>query len=160
MYGCTTSTVRGGCMGSECPIQCPSSRRGGRPSAAAMTPRGTMLLAPLVSALAAAAASDQQPPHLIYVLTDNLGWCVCTRRRRELCRGSHFSSRTGWVWYRGNVGYHRASSSTGPSPEVVTPNIDELVRTGVVRTWPSSSCCSSCSSSSSSSSSSSGGPPG
>ena len=48
---------------------------------------------------------QKQKPHLVYVLSDNLGW--------------------------GNVGYHRAASSAGPSPEVVTPNIDELVRTGV-----------------------------
>jgi hypothetical protein len=34
---------------------------------------------------------------------------------------------SGW----GNVGYHRARSPTGPSPEVVTPNIDNLVATGI-----------------------------
>ena len=37
----------------------------------------------------------------VYILSDNLGW--------------------------GNVGYHRARSPAGPSPEVVTPNIDHLV---------------------------------
>ena len=40
-----------------------------------------------------------------YMLSDNLGWA--------------------------NVGYHRAVSPAGPSPEVQTPNIDGLVRSGI-----------------------------
>lgn len=60
---------------------------------------------PGASAVAAAAATAATKPHLVYVLSDNLGW--------------------------GNVGYHRAASPSGPSPEVVTPNIDHLVATGI-----------------------------
>jgi arylsulfatase B len=50
-------------------------------------------------------ADGATKPHLVYVLSDNLGW--------------------------GNVGYHRAVSPSGPSPEVQTPNIDQLVASGV-----------------------------
>jgi hypothetical protein len=37
------------------------------------------------------------------------------------------ASRSGW----GNVNYHRERSPAGPSKEVVTPNLDELVKTGL-----------------------------
>ena len=42
---------------------------------------------------------------IIYILSDNLGW--------------------------GNVAYHRKLSPAGPSPEVVTPNLDRLVASGI-----------------------------
>jgi hypothetical protein len=44
-------------------------------------------------------------PQIVYILSDNLGW--------------------------GNVGYHRKLSPAGPSPEVVTPNLDQLVASGI-----------------------------
>ena len=59
----------------------------------------------LLPTLLLAGQAAPPKPHLVYVLSDNLGW--------------------------GNVGYHRAASPSGPSPEVVTPNIDRLVATGV-----------------------------
>ena len=59
----------------------------------------------LLPAMLLASGAKPLRPHLVYVLSDNLGW--------------------------GNVGYHRAASPSGPSPEVVTPNIDRLVATGV-----------------------------
>ena len=37
------------------------------------------------------------------------------------------SDNLGW----GNVGYHRKLSPAGPSPEVVTPNLDQLVASGI-----------------------------
>jgi arylsulfatase A-like enzyme len=45
-------------------------------------------------------ALAEPPPHIIYILTDNLGW--------------------------GNVGYHRLGN-----PEVLTPTLDKMVKTGV-----------------------------
>lgn len=51
-------------------------------------------------------ASRSTRPHLVYVLSDNLGW--------------------------GGVGYLRATSPAGPSPEVYTPNIDALAESGVI----------------------------
>lgn len=51
-------------------------------------------------------ASRSTRPHLVYVLSDNLGW--------------------------GGVGYLRATSPAGPSPEVCTPNIDTLAKSGVI----------------------------
>jgi hypothetical protein len=45
------------------------------------------------------------PTQIVYILSDNLGW--------------------------GNVGYHRKLSPAGPSPEVVTPNLDQLVASGI-----------------------------
>eukprot|EP00041_Stephanoeca_diplocostata_P023001 m.557996 g.557996 ORF g.557996 m.557996 type:complete len:626 (+) comp22195_c0_seq1:114-1991(+) len=44
-------------------------------------------------------------PHIIYILTDNLGF--------------------------GNVGYLRAQTPAGPSPEIVTPTLDNLAETGI-----------------------------
>ena len=66
-----------------------------------------MAVAPVLTltALLSAAAAAAPKPHIVYVLSDNLG--------------------------HGNVGYLRARSPAGPSPEVVTPRIDELVLTGV-----------------------------
>ena len=59
------------------------------------------LFLPLLSGAPSAAAASAAPPrpHLVYVLSDNLGWA--------------------------NVGYHHKS------PEVITPNINSLVQTGV-----------------------------
>ena len=66
----------------------------------------TALGATMMAQAAAQGAQAVAPrPHLVYVLTDNLGW--------------------------GNVGYHREASPTGASAEVVTPNIDRLVATGI-----------------------------
>ena len=45
-------------------------------------------------------------PHIVYILSDNLGY--------------------------GNVGYIRASTPAGPSPEIVTPNLDRLASEGRV----------------------------
>ena len=45
-------------------------------------------------------------PHFVYMLADNLGY--------------------------GNVGYLRATSPAGPTPEVQTPNLDMLASSGVV----------------------------
>jgi len=53
--------------------------------------------------LVGAAAGSR--PHIVYILCDNLGY--------------------------GGVGFLRAASPTGPSREVVTPNIDALAATGV-----------------------------
>ena len=64
-----------------------------------------LLQAAAVLGAAQAVVAAVPRPHLVYVLTDNLGW--------------------------GNVGYHREVSPTGPTKEVVTPNIDGLVATGV-----------------------------
>ena len=67
---------------------------------------GVRTMSPVLLLMAIAAAAPNPPkPHIVYVLSDNLG--------------------------HGNVGYLRARSPAGPSPEVVTPRIDELVRTGV-----------------------------
>ena len=45
-------------------------------------------------------------PHIVYMLVDNLGF--------------------------GNVGYLRARSPSGASPEVVTPELDALAKSGVI----------------------------
>ena len=47
---------------------------------------------------------------------------LTTPRPPTLC-----TSCSGW----GNVAYHRDRSPAGPSKEVVTPNLDELVKTGI-----------------------------
>ena len=44
-------------------------------------------------------------PHLVYMLSDNIGY--------------------------GNVGYLRAVTPAGPSPEVQTPNLDKLAASGL-----------------------------
>jgi hypothetical protein len=51
-------------------------------------------------------SSSSSRPHIVYVLADNLGW--------------------------GGVSYLRATSPAGPSPEVVTPNLDSLAHGGVI----------------------------
>ena len=48
----------------------------------------------------------KQPPHIMYMLTDNLGY--------------------------GNVGYIRNQTESGPSKEVVTPRIDALAHNGII----------------------------
>lgn len=50
-------------------------------------------------------SSQRIAAQIVYILSDNLGW--------------------------GNVAYHRRLSPTGPSPEVVTPNLDRLVASGI-----------------------------
>ena len=65
----------------------------------------SLLLLASPSAVSVATATPRGRPHLIYILSDNLGW--------------------------GNVGYHRKISPGGASPEVVTPRIDQLVETGI-----------------------------
>ena len=82
----------------------------------------------MAASVTAAAEAAAPKPHIVYILSDNLcpfpaptpltlptlSWL---NRRRVL--------HSGW----GNVGYHRKHSS--PSPEVVTPRLDELVATGI-----------------------------
>ena len=80
------------------------SRRGGARSGAALVLPFALTCATAATAAAAAAAATAAAvapprPHLVYVLSDNLGWA--------------------------NVGYHH------DSPEVVTPNINALVKSGV-----------------------------
>ena len=74
--------------------------------------------------------TEKPKPHLVYVLSDNLGWgnvrigsvaWIAIRASAQSAMLSHF------VDPFAQVGYHRATSAAGPSPEVVTPNIDELV---------------------------------
>ena len=62
-----------------------------------------MLPALLMSVVAMAHAAAPRP-HIVYMLSDNLGWA--------------------------NVGYHRAAMGR-PSPEVQTPHIDGLVADGI-----------------------------
>ena len=52
------------------------------------------------------AKTTNQPPHIVFILSDNVGY--------------------------GNIGFTRANSPAGPSPEVLTPTLDELAETGVI----------------------------
>ncbi len=60
-----------------------------------------MLAMLLAVALLSSAVSSAEPPHVLFVLADDLGWA--------------------------SVGFNRAQAT----PEVVTPNIDALVAEGV-----------------------------
>ena len=83
-----------------------------------------LALAGLVTAAAEAAAPK---PHIVYILSDNL-CAACPpplHSHPHSTTGVRRAVHSGW----GNVGYHRKHSS--PSPEVVTPRLDELVATGI-----------------------------
>ena len=79
----------------------------------------------------AAGAPPTKKPHLVYVLSDNL--CGTTRISPHLAAQPAALTSGSWRLPRGwgNVGYHRKISAAGPSPEVVTPRLDELVATGI-----------------------------
>jgi len=68
--------------------------------------RVTLLTLCTTAATGLPSSSSSSRPHIVYVLADNLGW--------------------------GGVGYLRATSPAGPSPEVVTPNLDSLAHGGVI----------------------------
>lgn len=74
--------------------------------------KSLLMMSTLTSTLSELASSKAPakapPPHIVYVLSDNLGY--------------------------GGVGYLRAVSPSGPSPEVRTPNVDALAADGVVLT--------------------------
>ena len=76
----------------------------------------------------AAGAPPTKKPHLVYVLSDNLCGQPASHPSHLAAQPAALTSGSwrlprGW----GNVGYHRTISAAGPSPEVVTPNIDALV---------------------------------
>ena len=71
----------------------------------------------------AAGAPPTKKPHLVYVLSDNLCGPPISPHLVAAAALTSGSWRRGW----GNVAYHRKISPAGPSPEVVTPNIDALV---------------------------------
>lgn len=56
--------------------------------------------------LCAHVASSKPAPHIVYILTDNLGY--------------------------GGVNFLRRDTANGSSPEVVTPNLDALADSGVI----------------------------
>eukprot|EP01050_Picozoa_sp_SAG11_P021593 SAG11_NODE_3877_length_2175_cov_1.701349_3_plen_179_part_00 len=85
-------------------------------------------------------------PHIVYILSDNLGWCACpvpsadavgctasvittvATPRPPHTRMAPSSAAVSGVGRRGNVGYHRHPDDRS---ETRTPNINELVATGV-----------------------------
>eukprot|EP00966_Prymnesium_polylepis_P214770 4973384-Prymnesium_polylepis.1 len=58
------------------------------------------------SLLLAALSAPDSRPHIIYMLADNIGY--------------------------GGIGFQRARTPAGPSPEVVTPHLDKLAADGVL----------------------------